>query len=155
MNTHEFKEYKLPIPKGTEYSQNTWQAWDNLPGKPPIPIDQGVYDVKSDSKGMIWCTVQSVSVLIRVNPKTGEMKTFVPPDIPGITGAKGVQIDKDDNVWFAAFWGGRIGKFDQKSEKFTFYKPPTEFAMPYGLSINRKTGDIWYAERQRKLHHEV
>ena len=58
VQTHQFKQYKLPIPTGTEYSENTWQGWHNLPGKPHLPIDQTIYDVKSDSKGMIWaCSV--------------------------------------------------------------------------------------------------
>jgi streptogramin lyase len=143
VKSQQFKEYKLPIPKGTEYSKDTWQAWHNVPGKDPMPIGQSTYDTKADSKGMIWTSIESVGLLVRLNPKTGEMKTFNPPESPSI---KGVEIDKDDNVWFAVFWGSRLGKFDQKTEKFTMYKAPTEFAMPYGMSADRKTGDIWYAD---------
>ncbi len=143
VKSQQFKEYKLPIPKGTEYSKDTWQAWHNVPGKDPMPIGQNTYDTKADSKGMIWTSIESLGLLIRLNPKTGEMKTFTPPESPSI---KGVEVDKDDNVWFAVFWGSRLGKFDQKTEKFTMYKAPTEFAMPYGISADRKTGDIWYAD---------
>jgi virginiamycin B lyase len=143
VKSQQFKEYKLPIPKGTDYSKDTWQAWHNVPGKDPMPIGQNTYDTKADSKGMIWTSIESVGLLIRLNPKTGEMKTFTPPESPSI---KGVEVDKDDNVWFAVFWGSRLGKFDQKTEKFTMYTAPTKFAMPYGISADRKTGDIWYAD---------
>jgi len=143
VKTEQFKEYKLPIPTGTEYSENTWQGWHNLPGKPPMPINQSVYDVRVDSKGMVWSSIESVALLIRLDPKTGETKTFAPPDSVSI---KGVEIDKDDNVWFAVFWGSRLGKLDQKTEKFTLYQSPTPNFMPYGMSADKKTGDIWYAD---------
>jgi streptogramin lyase len=143
VKTKKFKEYKLPIPTGTEYSDNTWQGWHNLPAKPPLPIDQTIYDVKADSKGMIWCSIESVGLLIRLNPKTGEAKRFDPPATVSI---KGIDVDKDDNVWFAVFWGSAIGKFDQKTEKFSIYKPPTPYAMPYGISVDQKTGMVWYAD---------
>jgi streptogramin lyase len=58
---------------------------------------------------------------------------------------KGIEIDKDDNVWFADFWGGVIGKLDQKTEIFNTYKPPTPFETPYGLTADKRTGCIWYA----------
>lgn len=143
VKTHQFKQYKLPIPTGTEYPENTWQGWHNLPGKPHLPIDQTVYDVKSDSKGMIWCSIESIGLLIRLDPKTGETKTFAPPDTPSI---KGIDVDRDDNVWFAVFWGSAIGKFDQQTSKFSIYKPPTPFAMPYGLAADKKTGRIWFTD---------
>jgi hypothetical protein len=33
VKTHQFKQYKLPIPSGTGSSDNTWQGWHNLPGE--------------------------------------------------------------------------------------------------------------------------
>jgi virginiamycin B lyase len=143
VKAQKFKEFKLPVPTDTNYSDNTWAGWHNLPGKPKMPPNQSVYDVRVDSKGMIWASIESLGLLIRLDPKTGETKTFNPPDSPSI---KGLEIDKDDNVWFAVFWGSRLGKLDQKTGKFTVYKLPTEFGMPYGMSADDKTGDIWYAD---------
>ena len=143
VKAQQFKEFKLPVPTDTNYSDNTWAGWHNLPGKSKMPPNQNVYDVRADSKGMIWASIESLGLLIRLDPKTGETKTFNPPDSPSI---KGLEIDKDDNVWFAVFWGSRLGKLDQKTGKFTIYKLPTEYGMPYGMSADSKTGDIWYAD---------
>jgi virginiamycin B lyase len=143
VKTKQFREFKLPVPTDTDYSDNTWAGWHNLPGKPKTPPNQNVYDVRVDSRGMIWASIESLGLLVRLDPKTGETKTFNPPESPSI---KGLEIDKDDNVWFAVFWGSRLGKLDQKTGKFTIYKLPTEFGMPYGMSADNKTGDIWYAD---------
>jgi virginiamycin B lyase len=143
VKTHKFAQYQLPIPTGTDYSENVWQSWHNLPGKPALPIDPTIYDVKVDSKGMVWCSIESVGILIRLDPKTGHTKTFVPPDTTSI---KGIAIDGDDNIWFAEFWGSYLGKYDQKADKFTIYRPPTPFAMPYGITIDTKNGYVWIAD---------
>ena len=70
-------------------------------------------------------------------------KVFTPP---GTVSIKGIEIDQDDNIWFAEFWGSFIGKYDQKADKFTTYTPPTPFAMPYGITADKKTGRIWFAD---------
>ncbi len=142
VHTHQFKQYKLPIPSGNDYPDTSWQNWHNLPGK-HLPLDQTIYDVKVDSKGMVWCSIQAIGWIFRVDPKTGEAKAFIPPNTVSI---KGVEIDGDDNVWFAEFWGSFIGKLDQKTGQFSEYTPPTPFAMPYGLTADRKTGRIWLAD---------
>ena len=139
----QFKEYKLPIPSGTEYNRNTQQGWHNLPGKPPQEVKRFTYDVRVDSKGMVWASNEALGLLFRLNPKTGETKTYTPP---GAVSIKGVEIDGEDNVWFGVFWGSRVGKFDQKTENFTMYQPPTTFGMPYGLSTDKRTGNMWYAD---------
>ena len=143
IKTHQFQAYKLPIPTGTNYSETSWQSWHNLPGKPPLPIDPTISDVKVDSQGMVWCSIQSIGWLIRLDPKNGDAKTFVPP---ATTSIKGIDIDGDDNIWFAEYWGSFLGKYDQHKGVFDTYKPPTPFAMPYGVSVNRMTGDVWYSD---------
>jgi virginiamycin B lyase len=138
-HTHQFKEIKLPIPSGTDYPDITWMQWHNLPGE-RLPVDKTIYDVKIDSKGMVWTSIETIGWLFRYNPKTGDIKSFVPPNTVSI---KSIEIDSDDNVWFAEFWGSFIGKYDQKTDKFTEYTPPTPFAMIYGLTADKKNGYIW------------
>ncbi len=92
---------------------------------------------------MVWCSIQSIGWLVRLDPKTGDAKTFDPP---GTTSIKGIDIDGDDNIWFAEYWGSFIGKYDQHKGSFDTYTPPTPFAMPYGVTVNRKTGDVWYSD---------
>src|SRR5262249_38745406 len=138
-----FKEYPLPIPSGTEYNRDTQQGWHNLPGKPPQSVKRYTYDVRSDSKGMIWISNEALGLLFKLNPKNGEAKQLTPP---GTVSIKGLEVDGQDNIWFAEFWGSKVGRYDQKAEKFTMYSPPTRFAMPYGLSADKRTGAIWYAD---------
>ena len=59
MKSQQFKVYKLPIPKGTEYSKDTWQAWHNVPARSHAYWPD-TYDTKADSKGMIWTSIESL-----------------------------------------------------------------------------------------------
>ena len=55
-------------------------------------------------------------------------------------------MDAQQNVWFGDVTNHRLGKFDQKSEKITYYKPPTSNFGAYGIVIDKKTGNLWIAD---------
>jgi virginiamycin B lyase len=57
-----------------------------------------------------------------------------------------LEVDAQDNVWFASFNGNSLGKLDPGTGTFTMYHPPTRFAMPYGIAADKKTGKIWFAD---------
>ena len=141
VKTRKFREYKLPIPSSTP--ENTVEAWENIPGQPPAPGAGTIYDVQVDSKGNVWASVQALGLLVRLDPATGETKTYYPPDTPSV---KGLAVDAQDNVWFAGHQGNRLGRLDPKTGTFKLYGPPTGFATPYGLALDKKAGYVWFAD---------
>ena len=66
---------------------------------------------------------------------------------PGVRGIKGVAVDHQDNVWFAAFDSHKLGKYDQKTGQVKLYQPPTPYATPYGLVID-KQGNVWFGDSE-------
>jgi streptogramin lyase len=137
--TKKFKEYKLPIPPAME---NTVQVWGRMPGQPPDFLDGFVYDVKADSKGNIWSSIQNSALIIKLDPVTGHTKAYH-PDTPSV---KGLAVDANDNIWFAGFQGNRIGRLDPATGTIKLFRLPTAFATPYGLALDKKSGYVWYAD---------
>jgi streptogramin lyase len=139
----QFKEYNIPLP--ATFPDYSVETWDHVAGQPPAHIDASgtFYDIKVDSKDMVWVSVFAFGELIRINPVTEETKVYHAPDSPSI---RGLDVDAQDNVWFASFNGNSLGKLDPKTATFTMYHPPTRFAMPYGITADKNTGKIWFAD---------
>ena len=93
--TWPFELKTLPRPKGkatrviiTQYDM-------------PRP-DTVSHDLDLDSKGTIWYTDESRMFFGKMDPKTGKFTEYpLPPVPPGdLPGARDIQVDKEDNVWF-------------------------------------------------------
>jgi streptogramin lyase len=140
----QFKEYKIPLPaKFPVGSTGEWRHGQD-DGKDDGPAKYMTYHVSVDSKGMAWAASLTMGVLARIDPASGEVSEFVPPDVPGI---RGVLVDQYDNVWFADYFHHHLGKLDPKTGKFKMYQPPTLGATPYGIVEEKRTGYIWYADQ--------
>jgi streptogramin lyase len=122
---------------------------------PPVPKDfakpgdrpyiDGVdgYDVAVDSKGIPWVTQFNAGVIFKIDPATGATKSYHTPEMES---ARGIAVDAHDNIWFADFFGHKLGMLDQKTGTVKFFQPPTRYASPYGITIDRIRGYIWYAD---------
>src|SRR5207247_10437081 len=55
----------------------------------------------------------------------------------------GIALDRQENVWFAEFRRGKIGKFDPRTEKFTEYAALTQPCTIRRLGVD-STGTAWY-----------
>jgi streptogramin lyase len=55
-----------------------------------------------------------------------------------------LQVDFDGIVWFAEVRGGKIGRFDPKTETFREYRLPGAEPTPYALAIDQNHY-IWYS----------
>lgn len=100
-----------------------------------------------DSHGNVWYTGNGNGTLGRIDPKTGEIKTWTVGE--GIRDPHTMVFDKDGNVWFTAQNTNGIGFFDLKTEKFRIVKPPIPEGKtyrsnrPYGIVLDSK-GRPWF-----------
>src|SRR5205807_10145476 len=54
------------------------------------------------------------------------------------------RMDAQDRLWFGEFYGGKIGMFDTKTEKFQEWPVPTPHTAPYDVVLD-KNGEAWGA----------
>ncbi len=102
------------------------------------------YDVAVDAHDNAWgASGDDKPGLFRVDSKTGEIKLFPVADMKSV---RGIEVDADQNIWFGDVTNHRLGKFDQKTQKITYYKPPTSNFGAYGIVIDKRTGDLWIAD---------
>jgi virginiamycin B lyase len=146
VKTKTFKEYKVPVP--SSLPENSIDNWRRVPYAASNKSFTKFYTPRVDSKNYVWVSAFAFGELIRIDPRTGETKSFHAPDTPSI---RGMTIDAQDNVWFAGINGNAIGKLDPTTGTFKLYHPPTKYAMPYGILADKKTGYIWYSDMNGSL----
>ncbi len=115
--TWPFELKTLPRPKGkatrviiTQYDM-------------PRP-DTVAHDLDLDSAGTIWYTDESRMFFGKMNPKTGAFTEYsLPPVPPGdLPGARDIQVDRDDNLWFPRRIANAVivlTKFNPKTEELS------------------------------------
>jgi len=97
-----------------------------------------------DHNGIVWYGVFSHGRIGKLDPASGKMTEYKMP----VAFAEPYDIwpDHDNNMWIAdGAMGGAIIKFDQKTEKFTFYPTVQRGDLPK-IEITRD-GAIWYNPR--------
>ena len=137
VETGKFKAFKHPVPD--KYPETSLGAYEQYAGK-PVGV---TYAVAVDPKGMVWYTEWTLGTIARLDPRTGEVAEFKPPDTPDMLG---IIADDNGNIWFSSAISSKLGKLDTKTMKFSMYQPPTAKARPYGLIQEKKTGYIWFAD---------
>jgi len=115
--TWPFELKTLPRPKGkatrviiTQYDM-------------PRP-DTVAHDLDLDSAGTVWYTDESRMFFGKMNPKTGAFTEYpLPPVPPGdLPGARDIQVDRDDNIWFPRRIANSavvVTKFNPKTEELS------------------------------------
>ncbi len=115
--TWPFELKTLPRPKGkatrviiTQYDM-------------PRP-DTVSHDLDLDSKGTPWYTDESRMYFGKMDPKTGKFTEYsLPPVPPGdLPGARDIQVDHDDNLWFPRRIAGAavvMTRFNPKTEELS------------------------------------
>ena len=107
----------LPRPTG-EATRVIITQWD-MPRRGTVPHDMDV-----DSQGVFWYTDESRMVFGKLDPTTNEFTEYPLPPVPegDIPGARDIQIDLDDNPWFAMRTPGSdtiLAKFDRATEELS------------------------------------
>jgi virginiamycin B lyase len=115
--TSPFELKTLPRPKGkatrviiTQYDM-------------PRP-DTVAHDLDLDSAGTPWYTDESRMFFGKMNPKTGAFTEYSLPPVPSgdLPGARDIQVDRDDNIWFPRRIANAaivLTKFNPKTEELS------------------------------------
>ncbi len=134
----EFRAYKYPLataaPEGSQAA---------LEIGPRGRVSSGAYDVTIDSKGIAWVSQLALGNIIRIDPETGATKTY---HTAGVRSVRGLTSDAQGDIWFADFYGHKLGKLDVETGMMKEFQPPTPNAAPYGLVVDRNSGSIWYCD---------
>jgi streptogramin lyase len=78
-----------------------------------------VHELTGDSKGNIWYTSHRTPYVGVLDPRTGVVKEYKVPDIPGaFPGTYKVAVDRRDIVWFSQDWAHRLTRLDPVTGRF-------------------------------------
>jgi len=152
--TGKLTEYPVPEKAGIhtlrEDSQgNMWTSgnvtrFDTHTKKFTVFGTPSTYDVAVDAHDNAWgASGDDKPGLFSVDSKTGDIRIYPVPDMKFV---RGIEVDAQQNVWFGDVTNHRLGKFDPKSEKFKYYKAPTENLAIYGIVIDKQTGNLWIGD---------
>ena len=114
----------------------------------PLPKNQGIYDMDTDSKGRTDVYIWREGKIGHFDPKT--LKYDVYPTPTPKSGPRRGQIDGQDRLWAAEFFAGQVVMFDPDKKELKEYplingaKPYTApYAEPYSLSVDDKAQIVW------------
>jgi virginiamycin B lyase len=130
--------------KITKFDPSTEKFTEYTPPTKPCLIRR----LGIDHKGIVWFGEFSSGKIGRLDPATGKITEYSLP-LP-FSQPYDTWPDAQDNIWIGD--GGQVGtliKFDQRTEKFTYYPSPQRTDMPK-LEITRE-GAIWYCPRSADL----
>ncbi len=113
---------------------------------------QRAYGVVIDKDGSCWFAEYSKAGRIgRIDAKTMQLQTWDPPASKDqAIWSRRIQIDSDGEIWFDESEGGKVVRFDPKTESFKEYPLPGPLATPYAMNFDHNH-DIWYASEYLDL----
>jgi virginiamycin B lyase len=133
-----FQVFKNPVVE--KFPEGSYGGMIALPRR--RPTGNG-YAIAIDSKGFPWVTQLDLGIIFRVDPDTGKTTSYHTPEMRS---ARGIAVDAQDNVWFADYYGNKLGKLDPNNGHVKLYQPPTQNSSPYGVTIDLRRGYIWFAD---------
>ena len=93
-------------------------------------------------KGMVWFTGNENGRIVRLDPTSGKLTTFLIPD-ESVRDPHTMVFDPKSGVaWFSAQSAGAVGRFDPATGKFRLWKTGAD-TRPYGIVVDSK-GQPWF-----------
>ena len=93
-------------------------------------------------KGMVWFTGNRNNRIVRLDPASGKLTTFMVPDTSVRDPHTMIFDPKSGVAWFTAQNAGVVGRLDPKTGKFRLWRTG-ERTRPYGIVIDSK-GQPWF-----------
>jgi len=90
----------------------------------------------TDKEGNIWFTAISGGYIGKLDPKSGEITEYRPPQGTEIDPHTPV-FDHNGILWFTNEETNYIGRLDPKTGKMILTKSPTPHAIPYGIVVTQ------------------
>jgi virginiamycin B lyase len=111
-------------------------------------LGQRSRDPLQTADGTLWWNGQFISLVGRLNPKTGEMKEYRLE-----TDAKPHSIvdDPAGNIWYTGNGNGTIGKLVPATGQITVYKMPDPAARDPHTAIFGKDGNLYFTLQQSNM----
>ncbi|MCC6202476.1 MAG: hypothetical protein IT494_05680 [Gammaproteobacteria bacterium] len=127
----------------------------------PVDVPIGPHSLHRAADGGLWVTPLFNNVLSRINPASGEWRTWMVRDERG----RGAGIhdlsfghdhelltDASGRIWFSDIGNNGVGYLDPKTGRTELFAAPpvpgreNEPAMLYGLIMNKARNQIWYSQ---------
>ena len=117
------------------YTSMGAMTWGNIN---TIPYGQQPRRLGADKRGdTVWVPNNAASNLAKINIHTLETTYYPVEGNPYF-----VTVDKDSNVWTNLFIDAKVGKFNPRTEQWTYYTLPSR-CESRNLSIDDIRGDVW------------
>jgi virginiamycin B lyase len=116
---------------------------------PVLTPQSGLMRPAVDNAGNIWFGEMTGNRLGRLNPKTGQVDEWKPPNGDG--GIMGIAVDRQNHIWFAEQEAGYIGEVFTDTSPPTFKTYPTPRrpdggpSGPNDLAFDQ-SGNLWFTE---------
>jgi streptogramin lyase len=103
-----------------------------------IPYGQQPRRLGADKRGdSVWVPNNAASNLAKINIHTLETKYYPVDGHPYF-----VTVDKDSNVWTNLFIDAKVGKFNPRTEQWTYYTLPSR-CESRKISVDDIRGEVW------------
>ena len=158
-----------------EGATKKWPKW--TPPEPPkgkalalrvVEWDMGnkrqtmIHDLELGHNGLVYAVDMINDALVSLDPVTAERKVFRVPggkepysDEPMTMGPHSLECDAAGNIWITCAIGGKMAKFDVKTEEWLVVSsapdPAPRGIYPHTLRVDKK-GVVWYTDAGRGVY---
>lgn len=128
--------------------------WDMGSKRPTM-----IHDLELGHNGLVYAVDMANDALVSLDPASGERKVHRLPggkepysDDPMIVGPHSLECDAAGDIWITCATGGKMAKFEVKTEKWTVVSsapaPASRGIYPHTLRVD-KQGVVWYTDAGR------
>jgi streptogramin lyase len=121
-----------------------------------------IHDLELGNNGLVYAVDMANDTLVSLDPVTAERKEYRVPggktpysDEPMTMGPHSLECDADGNIWITCAIGGKMAKFDVKTEEWTVVSsapdPAPRGVYPHTLRVDKK-GVVWYTDAGRGVY---
>jgi virginiamycin B lyase len=138
--TGKAERFILPVPEGVNAFSASAGEDKNKTSKKGTSCS--TYDVAVDQKGDAWFTTNKCGYIAKVDGKTGKVTTY---KVPNEGAMKGLAASPE-GIWYSAYGAHKLGRLNPETGEVKLYTAPSPYSSPYGVYVDRYSGNVWYAD---------